>query len=134
MTEFLFKETPTTEISSYCHTLALHDSLPIDQRCRRVPPDSAHGAGVGVARAEPRRALAACRRGRREGKPRRPHPSSLLSGRRGLRPQRRGRHGAPVRERSEVHRWVTVPAFPRCSLAFQRERGRGVFPTFPPFP
>src|SRR3546814_5370837 len=81
MTEFLFKETPTTEISSYCHTLALHDSLPIDQRCRRVPPDSAHGAGVGVARAEPRRALAACRRGRREGQPRRPTPSSLQIGR-----------------------------------------------------
>src|SRR6056297_1559957 len=45
---FFFKDTATTEIYTYCHTLSLHDALPIRRRmhCRRELFDERHGAGI----------------------------------------------------------------------------------------
>src|SRR3546814_16971264 len=34
---FFFKEPATTEIYTYCHSLALHDALPICKPIRQVP-------------------------------------------------------------------------------------------------
>src|SRR3546814_16890517 len=58
--DFFFNDTATTEIYTYCHTLSLHDALPISSsRARRAGPNGRRAAS---SRRSVRRAL---RRGSR---------------------------------------------------------------------
>src|SRR3546814_20491413 len=48
---FLFNDTATTEIYTYCHTLSLHDALPISEPVPRTADAPGHaGQPLGVRR------------------------------------------------------------------------------------
>src|SRR3546814_14913780 len=49
---FFFNETATTEIDTYCHTLSLHDALPICERGQEqhAPEDRRHASCRGSRR------------------------------------------------------------------------------------
>src|SRR3546814_20903866 len=54
---FFFNETPTTEIYTHCHTLSLHDALPIcPGRSPRTPPPGLARRHRPGRRGRPRRA------------------------------------------------------------------------------